>query len=698
MTDPIRSETRGALGVIHMQAGPVNALGHGLRVAIGAAHAAFCADPAIRAIALAGQPRFFSAGADIREFDSGRKAPLLTDLIAQIETADKPTLALVGGVCFGGGFELALACDRRLAMDGARFAFPEIRLGNIPGAGGTQKLPRLVGGPAALDIITTAREIGAAEAVGLGLCEGVFPDTQSAMRRAEELALRGLDRVSLSLVQVPGDPSDLDAPAAAALRKARGAQAVASVVEGLRNAHAMPLSEGLAWERETFAALNASAEAKAQRHVFFAERAARKLPDLPSGTAERRIAQAAVIGAGTMGAGIAMCFAEAGLPVVLIDTDAAQLGAACERIADLWGRARDKGRISADAVAARLALLTTARDLKAAAGADIVVEAVFEALALKQEIFAALDCICKPGAVLATNTSTLDVDRIAAATARPADVIGLHFFSPANVMSLLEVVRGAASAPDVIATAMGLAQRLGKQPVLVGVCDGFVGNRMFINFNREAQLLVEQGATPEQVDRVLTGFGLAMGPFAVMDLAGLDVGYRIRQARAEVSGRPALYPFTAADRLAEMGRLGQKTGAGWYSYADGSRKGRPDPQVAEVIAQVAREKGQERRSLPDAEIRRRCLWQLVNTGARILQEGIARSPGDIDVIFVHGYGFPRLAGGPMFHAETVGLGRVLADIKEFHAAFGDHWAPAPLLERAVAEGLCLSAAAGRAGG
>ncbi|MEZ5714179.1 MAG: 3-hydroxyacyl-CoA dehydrogenase NAD-binding domain-containing protein [Paracoccaceae bacterium] len=675
MTDPIATETHGPLGLIRMTSGPVNALGHGLRVAIAAAHRAFEGDPAIAAIVLTGDGRFFSAGADITEFDSGRRAPLLTDLIAQLEASAKPVVALVNGIAFGGGFELALGCHALALLPGARFAFPEINLGNIPGAGGTQKLPRLIGGPAALDMILSGKPVSAERAVVLGIAPRIDATEADALARIADALPAGLPRRLPRDLAVAGRPDDLAEVAAPHLRRARGAPAAAKAVEAVRMAYDTPIEQALAWERETFSALNATPQARAQRHIFFAEREARKIADVPANTPHRPLDHAGVIGAGTMGAGIAMCLADAGLAVTLIEQDRARLDAGLARIRTTYEEMRDKGRLAPGEAEARIARIEGSTEMETLARADIAIEAVFEAMAVKQEVFAALDRICKPGAILATNTSTLDVNRIAAATSRPEDVIGLHFFSPAHIMKLLEVVRAERTAPDVIATSMALGQRLGKVPVLVGVCDGFAGNRMFINFNREAQILIEEGALPWQIDGVLTDWGLAMGPLAVMDLAGLDVGYRIRQAR----GPQSPYPFTVADRLAEAGHLGQKTGRGWYRYPEGARRGQPDPEVERLIEQVSREKGIARRPVSDEEILHRCLWQLVNTGYRIVEEGIAQRAGDLDVIFVNGYGFPKTRGGPMFFAQETGLARVAAEIGRYHERIGPHWAPSALL-------------------
>ncbi len=677
---------RGPLGIIRFDRPPVNALGYQLRGEILKAHQVLDADPGVRAIVLTGHGKVFSAGADITEFDRGRRKPYLNDLIAGIEEGATPVIALLNGVTYGGGLELALGCDYRVALPAAKLAFPEIKLGNIPGAGGTQKLPRLIGGAKALELILSGRAVAAEEAHRLGIVDAVDADLEAALDRLFAEVEQGMPRRRARDQVVPGTPEDLDAVAAPFLSRARGAPATSKAIEAVRMAYGIPIDVGLAWERETFATLNTSPEAKAQRHVFFAERAARKVAGIPPTTPTRSIERAGVVGAGTMGTGIAMCFADAGLPVTIVEQDAARLESALAGIRETYAKQAERGRISAETAGSRSDLVSGGTDLAELAEADIVVEAVFEALDLKTRMFARLDAVCKPGAILATNTSTLDVDRIAQATARPGDVIGLHFFSPAHIMKLLEVVRAECTAPDVVRTAMELAQRLGKVPVCVGICDGFAGNRMFINFNREAQMLVEDGALPWQVDRVFTEWGLAMGPFAVMDLAGLDVGYRIRKAR-EASRRPGdPYPFTSADRLAEAGHLGQKTGRGWYRYPDGARRGVPDPEVEALIRAVSAEKGIVRRTVSDTEILHRGLWQLVNTGGHLLDEGIAARASDLDVIFVNGYGFPKTRGGPMFYAQEAGLAQVVADIERYHAEVGDHWRPARFLKNAVAAG------------
>lgn len=671
----IETEIRGSIGVIRMTHDPVNALGYKLRHAISEAHTAFEANPDVAATVLTGRGKFFSAGADITEFNSGRKKPYLTDLIAQLENGSKPVVAIINGIAYGGGLEISLGCDYIYPISGARLAFPEINIGNIPGAGGTQKLPRLIGGPRALEIILSGKPFSAEVALKDGLAEAISADFEEALMAVHTRVTKGLARNLVRDKSVSGTPDALEQVAAPFLRRARGALAATTAVEAVEKSYSTPIDEALEWERETFARLNVSSQARAQRHIFFAERSARKVADVPSDTPLRPIKSAGVIGAGTMGAGIAMCFADAGIPVMIIEQEQERIDAGLTGIRKSYETARDKGRINDDQAAARIDLITGSVSFDDLGSADIVVEAVFEALDVKRDVFAKLDAVCKRGAILATNTSTLDVNKIANATSRPQDVIGLHFFSPAHIMKLLEVVRADDTAKDVIATSMFIGQKLGKVPVLVGVCDGFAGNRMFINFNREAQILVEEGALPWQVDKVLTDWGFAMGPLSVMDLAGLDVGYRIRQAR----GAQSPYPFTTADRLAETGRLGQKTGAGWYQYPEGARRGVPDPEVERLIAEVAREKDITQRVVSDEEILHRCLWQLVNTGFQIVEEGIAQRTSDLDVIFVNGYGFPKTRGGPMFFAEETGLAHVAAAVVKYHSETGPHWKPSALL-------------------
>lgn len=674
-----------SVAVITMDSPPVNALGHDLRIALKECLADANARADVSVIMLVGSGGVFSGGGDITEFGSPPKPPLLIDLIADVENSPKPVVAFLNGIAFGGGLELALAADHRCAVALARIGLPEVRLGLLPGAGGTQRLPRLTGAEAALDIITSGRQLEAAEAEHLGVVDAVVEDMGEALAWAGERASTVGHRRTRDL-DVSAPNSLFTEALAKEQRRLQDIPALTECIKAVRAATQLPFDEGLAWERDAFIRLRESPQSRAQRHRFFAERAAARINGMPDDIEPRTIRTAGVIGAGTMGAGIAMSLANAGIPTVLVDADREALKLGMSRIEEIYGASVAKGRLKAEEKSARQALIRGALELEAVADADLVIEAVFEDMAIKKRIFSALDRICRPGAIMATNTSTLDVNEIAASTSRPGDVVGMHFFSPANVMKLLEVVRGAGTGNEVLATVMGLGKRIGKICVCVGVCDGFVGNRMFLNYNREAQVLVEQGALPEQVDRVLTEWGMAMGPFAVMDLAGTDVGWRIRQAREATRDKRLPYPYTVADRLATSGRYGQKAGWGWYRYEAGSRKPHPCEEVTRMIEEVSREKGIVRRTFDDEEILHRLLWQLVNTGAQILDEGVAQRSSDIDVIYLNGYGFPALKGGPMFHADQVGLDRIYADVCRFEAENGAYWKPAPLLQRLAETG------------
>lgn len=685
MARPAQLAQHGSVGVITMESPPVNALGLDLRIALKAALAEANARDDISVIMLTGSGGTFSGGGDITEFGAPPKPPLLIELIAELENSAKPVVSLLNGTTLGGGLELALATEHRCAFPGARMGLPEVRLGLLPGAGGTQRLPRLTGAEAALEMITSGRQVPAAEAERLGLVDGIVETFEQALSWAtERVAAVGHRRTRDLDVSAP---EDLFANALAKEERRSGKfPAPTECIKAVRAATQLPFDEGLEFEREAFLRLRESPQSQAQRHRFFAERAAARIKDMPDGIEPRTIRTAGVIGAGTMGAGIAMSLANAGVPTILVETNGEALERGLKRINEIYAASVAKGRMSAEDKIARQALIRGVLEMEALADADLVIEAVFEDMGIKTEIFSALDRICKPGAILATNTSTLDVNVMAAATSRPEDVVGMHFFSPANVMKLLEVVRASQTSHEVLATVMGFGKRIGKISVCVGVCDGFVGNRMFLNYNREAQVLVEQGALPEQVDRVLTEWGMAMGPFAVMDLAGTDVGWRIRQAREATRDKSLPYPYTVADRLATSGRYGQKAGRGWYRYEAGSRKPHVCDEVTRMIEDVSREKGIVRRSFDDEEVLHRLLWQLVNTGAQILDEGIAQRPGDIDVIYLNGYGFPAHKGGPMFDADRTGLGRIYRDVCRFAAENDAFWEPAPLLKRLAESG------------
>ena len=593
----------------------------------------------------------------------------------------KPVVAALHGTALGGGFEVALACHFRVAAPTARVGLPEVKLGLLPGAGGTQRLPRLVGPERALRMIVTGDPIGATEARTDGIVEEIIEGdlTAGAIGFARRVVA---DRRPLRRVRDRDDKLVAEgfADAAAVLtRRLRGREAPAACVEAVRNAIVLPFEEGLKRESELFSKLVAGDQSKAQRHVFFAEREATKVPNMPEGTRPRPIARAAVLGAGTMGGGIAMCFANAGVPVTLIETGEDLLQKGRERIAANYRATMARGGLTADDMERRIGLIGGAVGIDVAAEADVVIEAVFEEMDLKKRVFAELDRVAKPGALLATNTSTLDVNEIACSTTRPQDVVGTHFFSPANVMRLLEIVRGAQSAPDAIATALALARRLGKVPAVVGVCYGFVGNRMLARRSVEAERLLLEGALPQEVETALVEFGLPMGPFAMMDLAGLDVGWLIRKSRREHA--------LIEDTLCEAGHFGQKTGKGYFRYEAGSRAPIPDADVERIIVDASARLGISRRRIGPDEIVERTVFPMINEGARILEEGIAARPGDIDVIWVYGYGWPVWRGGPMYYADQLGLGHVRDRLALYAGWSGEEsLRPAPLLQRLAAEG------------
>ena len=659
---------------------PVNALKHEVRAGLTEALAQ-ARDDAVRAVVIACAGRTFFAGADITEFGKPPQAPSLHDVIAAIEAMPKPVVAALHGTALGGGFELALACHFRVAVPGARLGLPEVKLGLLPGAGGTQRLPRLVGPEKALQMIVTGEPIGAAEAREDGIIDEIVGGdlTAAAIDFARRVVREGrpLRLVRNREEKLVGEGF---ADAAETLtRRLRGREAPAACVEAVRNAIVMPFDEGLRRESELFRKLVAGDQSKAQRHIFFAEREAAKVPGIPEGTKLRPIASGAVIGAGTMGGGIAMCFANAGIPVTIVETGRDLLQKGLDRVAANYRTTVSRGGLAADEMERRMGLITGATDLEAVGSADVVIEAVFEEMDLKKRVFSDLDHLAKPNALLATNTSTLDVDEIAQVTKRPQDVLGTHFFSPANVMRLLEIVRGAATSPDKLATAVTLGRRLGKVPVTVGVCYGFVGNRMLARRSVETERLLLEGALPQEVDAAVTGFGFPMGPCAMMDLAGLDVGWRIRQGRGEHA--------LIEDALCESGHYGQKTGKGYFRYEAGSRSPLPDPEVEKIILDTSSRLGINRRPIGEEEIVERMILPMINEGARILDEGIATRPGDIDVIWVYGYGWPVWRGGPMYYADRLGLAHI-RDRLTFYAdrSRDETLRPAPLIRRLAAEG------------
>ncbi|HUK59244.1 MAG TPA: 3-hydroxyacyl-CoA dehydrogenase NAD-binding domain-containing protein [Stellaceae bacterium] len=683
----VRREIRGSVALLKLDNPPVNAMSHGLRLALKAALDEASADPAVSAIVLIGAGRTFIAGADITEFGKPRAEPLTPTLIDTIERAPKPVIAAIAGVAFGGGLELAMGCHWRIATADARVGQPEVKLGLIPGAGGTQRLPRLVGLAKALDMICGGDPIAATEAHALGLLDEIAqgPLEAAAVAMAERLVrekaplrrVRDLPPPRAEGEAVSRYRSGLD-------RRRRGADAPLRCAEVVEASASLSFEQGLAKERDIFIELVNSEQAKAQRYFFFAERAAAKVPDLAEDAAGAPVARAAVIGAGTMGGGIAMCFANAGIPVTLVDMSKEALERGVATVRRNYESARG---MSANETARRMALITPSLELADIASADLVIEAVFEDLPLKQDVFKKLDGAAKRDAVIATNTSYQDVNEIAAATAHPERVLGMHFFSPANVMRLVEVVRGAKTAKPVLASALTLARRLRKVPVTVGVCYGFVGNRMLSLRSRAVERLLLEGALPQEIDAALVAFGFPMGPLAAADLAGLDVGFRARKARGTV--------FPIADAICEAGRFGQKTNAGYYHYEPGSRAPLADPEVERIIAGISERLGVTRRTVDAAEIVQRTMLPMVNEGARILEEKIALRASDIDVIWVYGYGWPVYRGGPMYYAESLGL-KTVADRLGEQARLLDDKAlePAPLLARLAKEGKGFAALEG----
>jgi 3-hydroxyacyl-CoA dehydrogenase len=686
ITQSVDLSTRGRVAVLTVDNPPVNALSQHVRKGLHDGIKQATADGAVQAIVIACAGRTFIAGADITEFGKPPAEPSLHSVLDLIEGSPKPVVAAIHGTALGGGLEVTLACHYRVGVKAARFGLPEVKLGILPGAGGTQRLPRVVGVEKGLSMMVSGDPIGADEALKAGLIDEIVDGDLTAAGVAfaekvldERRPLRKIRDLDDKLAAVRGKPEVFANFRKSIARQTRGFRAPENIVRAVEAAVSLPFEQGLKRERELFAELLSSPESKAQRYFFFAEREAAKIPDVPADTPPRDVKKAAVIGAGTMGGGIAMNFANAGIPVTVIEMAQEALDRGLGIVRKNYEATAARGRLTAADVEKRMGLITGTTDFKAAADADMVVEAVFEEMPVKKEVFAKLDAICKADAVLATNTSTLDVDEIASATKRPESVIGTHFFSPANVMRLLENVRGQKSSKTTIATAMTIGRRIGKVPVLVGVCYGFVGNRMLHQRGLQAEKLILEGAAPHQVDRVLTDFGFPMGPFAMSDLAGLDVGWRIRK------GRGAKAPV--ADRICELGRFGQKTGAGYFKYEKGDRTPVPDLEVEKIIVDVATSMGITRRAITDEEILQRLLYPMVNEGAKILDEKIAIRASDIDVIWVYGYGWPVYRGGPMFWADSIGLRALRDRLLEFKQQSGDaFWTPAPLLDRLATEG------------
>jgi len=688
MTGPVSYELAGDIAVVTADNPPVNALSHPVRQGLVDAFTRAAQDGDARAVVLACAGRTFFAGADITEFDQPVTDPWLPDVVAFIEACDKPVVAALFGTTLGGGLEVAMGCHYRVAAPKARIGLPEVTLGLLPGASGTQRLPRLVGVPHALDMMISGKPIRAEDALARGAIDAIVGEDvrAGAIEYARELLARGAGprRVRDMSIDKTALPDGFFADYRKSIARAtRGYFAPERIVQCVEAAVNLPWDEALALERRLFDECRNSIHSKSMRHLFFAEREVSKVPGIGKDTARRPVKRVGVVGAGTMGGGIAMNFLNAGIPVTVLEVDDAALQRGLANIRRTYEGAVKKGRMREEELARRMDLVTGSVDYADFAGADLVIEAVFENMALKKEVFTRLDAVCKPGAILATNTSSLDVNVIAAQTGRPQDVIGLHFFAPANVMVLLEIVRGAKTAPEVVATAMDLARTIRKVGVLVGVCFGFVGNRMFFPYIREAERMLLEGVPAARIDALASGWGMAMGPLAVMDLSGLDVFHKLNEEWTDRPDDPA-YGRVIAE-LVGQGRLGQKSGAGVYRYAE--RKAEPDPQIEALVRRLAGELGIEAREIGDEEILERLFYSMINEGALILDEGIALRPSDIDVVFANGYGFPRYRGGPMFYADTVGLQSVLDGIARYRQRYGDrYWTPAPLLERLAREG------------
>ena len=688
----VETQKQGDVAVIRMDNPPVNALGHALRVGLEKAFNEANADPGVKAIVLTGTGRFFSAGADITEFRSEMKEPYLPQLIDRIEASAKPVVAAVNGTALGGGLELALGCHYRVATKDVRqLGLPEIKLGIIPGAGGTQRLPRAIGVEQALQLIMTGTFIDAQKGAAAGLIDMLADGdvVAAAVAFAQAQVGKPPRRIGEKKIDKASFPAGLFEKARASLgRHPSGPVAPKAAIDAVEAATTLPIDEGQARERAVFREAAASPFARALQYAFFAERQAANLPGIGPDTKLRDIKTVGILGAGTMGTGIGLAFLNGGFPVTIVETTQDALDRGVDRIKDTLSANAKRGRITESQAADRIAKLTPSLEMADLGKVDLIIEAVFENMALKKEIFQKLDRIAKSGAIIASNTSTLDVDEIAAVTKRPQDVLGLHFFSPANIMRLLEIVRAEKTANDVMATAMSIAKKINKVGVQAGVCDGFVGNRMLAAYGGEVQAMNIEGAMPQEIDGALEGWGMAMGPLAVSDLAGLDVGYRIRKER-KLTGEAAQFA-RIPDKIVEMGRHGQKTGAGYYKY-DANRKRMVDPEIEALIRAEAEALQIKQRHIPAEEIVERCLLRLANEGAKIVEEGIALRASDCDVMYLNGYGFPAWRGGPMWQADNVGLKSVAQKIKAYEAKYGARWKIAPLIEKLAAEGSSFAA-------
>ena len=692
-------QLEGDVGVIRLNNPPVNALSHTLRTGIQEA-VAKAQDDASLALVLICEGRTFIAGADISEFGKPPMLPSLPELLNIVEASQKPIIAAIHGTALGGGLETALACHYRCALSTAQVGLPEVKLGLLPGAGGTQRVPRLAGVKAALDLITAGTPITADKALNIGLIDKVVEGDllTAALDFAQDVIAQGaeLKKVRVLDVDKAGASAEFFAEYRATLSKRfRGQEAPQRIVECIEAALNTPFDEGIKVERRLFVECLHSSQSAALRHMFFAERMSSKVNDLPKKTKLKDIKRVGIIGGGLMGGGIAMNFVNVGIPVTLLEINDEALQRGKALIAKNYAMTVSKGKLTSELAAQRQELITGTTDYNDFADMDLVIEAVFENLDIKKQVFSQLDKVCKQGAILASNTSYQDVNLIAESTSRPQDVIGLHFFSPANVMKLLEIVRGDKTSDEVIATSMAIAKTIKKVPALSRVCYGFIGNRMLRQYAREAQLCLLEGSTPQNIDTVMQHFGMAMGPLAVGDLAGIDIGYKAREGLSDEE-KGDVRTYCIADALYEMGRLGQKTGAGYYKYDPDTRQRIVDPIVLEVIEVQAKKRGVERKVINDETILDRLTFALINEGFKILEEGVAQRPSDIDVVYAFGYGFPAFRGGPMFYADTIGLERIYETICVFGHTYGqEFWQPAELLKQLVAEGKTLAQWANR---
>ncbi|BBO21676.1 MAG: 3-hydroxyacyl-CoA dehydrogenase [Rhodocyclaceae bacterium] len=691
MSEVVKVSMQGGIAVVTVDSPPVNTLSREVRAGLKSAFESLRGKPEVKAVVLACAGKTFLSGGDMREFETGVQEPGYHEVLRLIEDSAVPVVAALYGTVMGGGLETAIACHYRVAQEGVKLGLPEITLGIIPGAGGTQRMPRLIGLEKALDMMLSAKPLTAAEAVKVSLVDtAVAGDvTAAAVAYARDLVASGKGPRRTREMSVEGreKAGEIITARRAQLGKAfRNRNSPHVLLDAVQAAAELPFDAGIARERELSSQVERAVEGRAFRHLFFGERKLRKIPGLPADVKSRKVAKVGIVGAGTMGGGIGMCFANAGIPVTIVDAKQEALDRGLATLRKNYERSVSRGSLKTEEMERRLALIQPTLDYEALGDADLVIEAVFENMALKKEIFARLDNVAKPGAILGTNTSTLDIDEIAAVTQRPQDVIGLHFFSPANVMRLLEIVQCAKTAPDVVMTALDIAKTIKKVGVVAKVCYGFIGNRMMDPYGREAERCVLEGATPEEVDGALEDFGMAMGILAVYDMAGIDIGHLTRVARAHLLPQdPTFYRPTAL--LTERGWLGQKSGRGYYRYDGADRKRTPDPEAIALFAEEAQRLGVPQRKPSRQEIQARCLYAMINEGALLLEEGIAIRASDIDIVYTSGYGFPRYRGGPMFYADTVGLKVIYDKILEFQKVLDpQYWQPAPLLEKLAKAG------------